>query len=218
MPSNPIEILFSDEHLLVANKPAGLLSVPAPRIGGRTLAQALALQGELVEPVHRLDRDVSGCVLCARTRESRGALEDLFRERRLTKIYWALAQGEPKPPAGEIKFPIAEERAFARVSAQGKPALTRYRTSWTSGRVSEMEIELVTGRYNQIRLHFAHAGWPLCGERKYARGSTDPLRAKRVALHAWKLAFEHPWTHATISVEAPLAADLVALRERAAQQ
>jgi 23S rRNA-/tRNA-specific pseudouridylate synthase len=80
-----------------------------------------------------------------------------------------------------------------------------------------MEVELVTGRYNQIRLHFAHAGWPLCGERKYARGSEDPLRAKRVALHAWKLSFVHPFSGERVDAEAPLPADLLALREKARQ-
>jgi 23S rRNA pseudouridine1911/1915/1917 synthase len=224
-----LPILFEDEHLLVVSKPSGLLSVGAPGPSGpkgkdgggggagRTIAQVLAEHGIAARPVHRLDRDVSGCVLCARDERTGALLEDLFRRRELEKSYWALAQGHPKPPAGELKYPILEMRAQARVSAAGKPSVTRYRTLRSFRAASEMEIELVTGRYNQIRLHFAHAGWPLAGERKYARGREDRLRAKRVALHARRLAFAHPHTGRRVEVEAPLPEDLEQLLRRAEQ-
>ena len=209
--SAPIPILFEDEHLLAVAKPAGLLSVPG---AGRDLLAVLAEQGRDALPVHRLDRDVSGIVLLARDPAAQTALQGLFRERAVEKTYWALAIGAPPRPSGEFKFPIDDNAAKARVSAIGKPALTRWRVLRRHARATEFEVDLVTGRKNQIRLHFAHSGLPLAGERKYARGKDDPYRFKRVALHAWRLGFRHPRTGAEIRLEAPLAADLVGLVER----
>jgi RluA family pseudouridine synthase len=208
-----IAILFQDEQLLVAHKPAGLLTVAGD---GPSLETRLAEQGIPAEAVHRLDRDVSGCVLCARTKEMRAKLEDLFRERALAKTYWALALGTLEPAVGAWKYPLLEERGQARVSARGLPSLTRYKTLARFPLATELEIDLVTGRYNQIRVHAAHAGHPLAGERKYARGKEDPLRAPRLALHAWRLAFRHPSDGAELRIEAPLPEELVRLRERAA--
>lgn len=117
----PIPILYEDDAVLVASKPAGLLSVRGKDVDERALPDVLAEQGRRVLPVHRLDRDVSGAVLFARTQAARDALEELFRARALKKTYWALAQGRVKPAQGTWGFPILEEGAFARVSAQGNP-------------------------------------------------------------------------------------------------
>ena len=116
----------------------------------------------------------------------------------------------------EFKDPILDEGHFARISARGKPSTTCWRTLARHARATEVEIELVTGRYNQIRLHFAHHGHPLVGERKYARGKDDPLGCKRVALHAWRIELEHPCGGAPLAVEAPLPVDLRELVARAA--
>ncbi len=213
-----LEILHRDEHLLVLSKPAGMLSTAAPREQGPNVPDALADAGLRAAPVHRLDRDVSGALMCAFDAPTREALEAQFRERALRKLYWALALMGPKKDSGEIKYPIAEERGLARVSAAGKSALTRYRVLARGLRANEVEVELVTGRYNQIRLHFAHSGWPLVGERKYSRGKEDPFRHPRVALHAWKLEFAHPHTGAKLAIEAPLPPELLALREQALQR
>jgi RluA family pseudouridine synthase len=214
-PKGELAILARTERWLVVDKPAGVSSVPG---GGseHDLVELLGVQGLRVEPVHRLDRDVSGAILFALDREAREGFEELFRERDLAKVYWALALGRVVPANGAWKFPLLEERGFARVSALGKKCETRYRTLGVHGPATELEIELVTGRLNQIRVHAAHSGHPLAGERKYARGSDDPLKAKRVALHSWRLGFRDPWTGEAILVEAPLPSDLVALRERAA--
>lgn len=216
--TKPIPILFEDEHLLVVSKPAGLLSVVTGGASGASLPEALEAEGRSVIPVHRLDREVSGCVLFARTEEARTALEDLFRVRGLRKIYWALAQGRVKPAEGAFHFPILEDGPMARVSAHGRKSETRYRTLLAWRTTSELEVDLITGRRNQIRLHFAHAGFPLVGERKYARGKDSPIRiqSRRVALHAWKLAFEHPLTKRPIALEDPLPEDLLEVRRRAA--
>ncbi len=212
----PIPILYEDDAVLVASKPAGLLSVRGKDVDERALPDVLAEQGRRVLPVHRLDRDVGGAVLFARTQAARDALEELFRARALKKTYWALAQGRVKPAQGTWGFPILEEGAFARVSAQGKPSTTRYRTLNAFATTTELEIDLVTGRKNQIRLHAAHAGFPLVGERKYARGKDSPVRfrSRRVALHAWRLAFTSPGTGREVQVEAPLLVDLVELLEQ----
>ena len=205
-------VLYEDEDLVVVNKPSGLLSVPTPGAGGRTLPELLAAEGHPgLLPVHRLDRDVSGLVVLAKHEAARAALENLFRGRAVKKLYWALVRGRLRPESGSFDDPILDEGARARVHASGKPATTRWRVLAHHRATSAVEIELVTGRYNQIRLHFAHHDQALVGERKYARGKDDPLRAKRVALHAWRLAFPHPLQGHRIEVEAPLPEDLCEL-------
>ena len=146
-----LAIVYSDDRLLVVNKPAGLLTVGGPK-DGASLETRLLDQGISASAVHRLDRDVSGCVLCARDSTTAAQLEDLFRERALKKTYWALAQGHVEPARGEWKFPLLEERGMARVSGQGRPSVTRYTTLVRHPLCCELEIDLVTGRYNQIRV------------------------------------------------------------------
>jgi RluA family pseudouridine synthase len=207
-----LEIRFEDDDLLIADKPAGLLSVETPGTEGMTLPRALAAAGRPgLLPVHRLDRDVSGLVVLAKHEAARAALENLFRGRAVKKLYWALVRGRMRPESGSFDEPIVDEGARARVHPAGKPATTRWRVLAHHRASSVVEIEPVSGRYNQIRLHFAHHDQALVGERKYARGKDDPLRAKRVALHAWKLAFPHPLRGHRIEAEAPLPADLVEL-------
>jgi len=205
-----IPVLHEDEHLIVVSKPSGLLSVP-------DLGRLLSRQGIDAQPVHRLDRDVSGALVCARDADTRARLEDLFRERAVSKTYWALVQGWLMPAQGAHHFPLVEERGRARVSARGKKALTRYRTLAVYPTTTEIEVDLVTGRYNQIRVHFAHAGTPLVGERKYARGKDAKIgfQSRRVALHAWRLELDHPVTGERLRVEAALPPDLAALCEKA---
>jgi RluA family pseudouridine synthase len=209
--------LFRDAHLLVVSKPAGMLSVPTPGAAGLSLPEALRSEGFEALPVHRLDREVSGAVILALDEETKEGLEHAFRERAISKTYWAIAQGRVRPDAGTHRFPILEHGSFARVSARGKPSETRYRTLERFRTTTALEIDLVTGRYNQIRLHFAHAGFPLVGERKYARGRDSPVRfrSRRVALHSWKVALSHPRTGERIEVEAPIPEDLLDLLARA---
>jgi RluA family pseudouridine synthase len=210
-----IPILFADDRLLLADKPAGLLSVGGPD-DAASLESRLKEQGLPARAVHRLDRDVSGVVLCALDKEMLALLEALFRERKLKKLYWALALGEVQPAQGQWKYPLVEERGMARVSALGKPSCSGFRTLVNHPVATELEIDLITGRYNQIRVHAAHAGFPLAGERKYARGKEDPLRAPRLALHAWRLEFQHPISAELLRIEAALPAELLLLRDAAA--
>ena len=212
-----VPILHRDDHLIVVSKPAGMLSVPTPGATGLALPGVLARSGIRAIPVHRLDREVSGAVLLALDEETRDRLEAIFRERSIGKTYWALAQGRVEPGRGTLRFPILEQGSFARVSARGNEATTLYRTLERLPTTTVLEIDLVTGRYNQIRLHFAHAGFPLVGERKYARGKDSPvrIRSRRVALHAWRLALVHPHTGERLEVEAPLPEDLRSVLARA---
>jgi 23S rRNA pseudouridine1911/1915/1917 synthase len=209
--SEDVVVLREDERLLVAAKPAGLLSVPSPNAEGRTLLDVFAARGATVLPVHRLDRDVSGAVLLAKDEPTRARLEVLFRERRVRKLYWALAQGRLRPPQGMFDAPIRDDGAFAAIARDGKPARTKYRTLRNLAGATEVEVDLLTGRYNQIRLHFAFAGHPLVGERKYARGKDATVKFSRPALHARTLAFPHPWTGEEWAVEAPLPPELARL-------
>jgi 23S rRNA pseudouridine1911/1915/1917 synthase len=212
MAEGRVAALYDDEDLVVVDKPAGLLSVPTPGASGRTLVEVLAAEGRPgLLPVHRLDRDVSGCVVLAKHEAARAALESLFRGRAVKKIYWALVRGRLRPESGAFEEPILDEGSRARIDPRGKPAVTRWRVLVHHRATSLVEIETVTGRYNQIRLHFAHHDQALVGERKYARGRDDPLRGKRVALHAWKLAFPHPLRGHRVEALAPLPEDLVAL-------
>jgi RluA family pseudouridine synthase len=210
-----VRVLYEDADLLVADKPAGLLSVPTPGARGRTLLDALSAQGYDLLPVHRLDRDVSGLVVLARNERARAKLEQLFRGRAVTKLYWALVRGRLAPERGAFDDPIRDAGSFATIDPRGKPTLTRWRLLARHAATTEVEIELVTGRYNQIRLHFAHHDHALVGERKYARGRDDPLGARRLALHAWKLALPHPGTGRRLALEAPLPEELRALRAAA---
>lgn len=210
-------LLHEDKFLVVANKPAGMLSVPTPNATGKTLLDVLRGLGLGPLAVHRLDRETSGVMLFARDVPTRVALEELFRLRKIEKTYWALVNGRLRAGSGRYDFPIFEKGGVARIASIGQPAETRWRVLATHLATTEVEVDLKTGRYNQIRLHFSHAGHPLVGERKYARGkeSALPLRSRRVALHAWRLAFAHPRSGKRLLVEAPLPADLEDLRSRA---
>ncbi len=214
MAARAVTLLHLDEHLLVADKPAGMLSVPAPKAEGRALLDVLRGEGLSPLPVHRLDRETSGAIVFARDAATRAALEAMFRARTVKKTYWALASGRLRGTRGVYTFRIAVSGGHAQISPRGQEAETRWQLLAAHPSCSEVEVDLRTGRTNQIRVHFAHAGHPLVGERKYARGKESPLalRSRRVALHAWRLAFRHPVTGEDLALEAPLPADLLRLR------
>lgn len=215
---SPIPILHRDPRVIVALKPPGLLTAPEKGGAARSLVEVLAEEGVVAQAVHRLDLDVSGAVVLALDDEARVALEALFRERAVTKTYWAMAQGRYQEARGVYRWPIADDGPDARVDeVRGKPAETRWTVIARHAVATEMEVDLVTGRRNQIRVHFAHGGHALIGDRKYGRGRDQKLRApsRRVALHAWRIAFESPFGGGRVAVEAPLPAELVELQRAA---
>jgi 23S rRNA pseudouridine1911/1915/1917 synthase len=152
-------------------------------------------------------------VLFAKDEPTREALVALFRDGKVEKVYLALVQGWPSPPSGVLDAPIRDLGASAVVARGGAPARTRYSTLRRAGPCALMKIKLETGRHNQIRLHFAHAGFPLVGERKYAIGRQARVRHGRVLLHASTLAFTPPHLHHVLRVTAPLPADFARVLE-----
>jgi tRNA pseudouridine65 synthase len=217
-----LEILFVDDHLIVVNKPSGLLVHRGwANDDDVALFRVRDMLGAHVYPVHRLDRGTSGALLFARSREAAATLTASFESRQVDKRYLALVRGEP-PASGTIDHPIprsAEESA----GAPRVPAVTHYKlvARSTVDRCSLVLALPETGRGHQVRRHLRHLGHPLVGDVNYGRGEINRrYRAEyglhRLALHALDLAFEHPVTRARIAVTASMPDDLGLALERLA--
>jgi 23S rRNA pseudouridine1911/1915/1917 synthase len=206
-PKPRLELLLEDGRVVAILKPAGLPSVESEGERGKTCVSELRVSHPTAQPVHRLDRDVSGVMLFALDGDALQSLEAQFRERTIEKRYLAIVSGRPRPPTGSIRKPIADHGKHARLRSAGAPAVTLYETKERLGPATLVEVELETGRYNQIRLHFAAIGCPLVGERKYARGKESAVKFRRPALHACRISFEHPGTYKRVEVVAPLPED-----------
>jgi 23S rRNA pseudouridine1911/1915/1917 synthase len=223
-----LPVLYEDEHVLVLDKPAGLLSVPTPgapagedSVLARARDYAARRSGSEARRVHRLDRDTSGALAFALTREARAALIRAFREHRIERLYLALVAPPPREDRGIVDLPLRDSwqggrRGVARPGEASKPALTRWRVRARYSGAALLEVLLGTGRQHQIRVHLAHAGMPVVGDRIYGGGKGP--RASRPMLHAASLRFAHPVSGAEVSVASALPADferaLSALRER----
>jgi 23S rRNA pseudouridine1911/1915/1917 synthase len=232
-----LTVLWEDPDVVVVDKPAGLAvhpgaGRPAGTLANRLMARypELAGVGGAGRPgiVHRLDLDTTGALVVARTPEAYGALSRAFSQRRVDKTYLAIVYGKPEPPRGTIEAPVgrhARNRKEMTVRSDGRPALTRYRLLGAAGGISLLELGLLTGRTHQIRVHMKDAGHPLVGDPVYgeARWKAFPRTRRRPletfprpALHAWKLAFDHPTRPGErVEVEAPLPEDLRRLWEEA---
>jgi len=224
----PLTILFEDAHLLVLDKPAGLVVHPAPGNPDRTLVNALLAHcgeslagiGGVRRPgiVHRLDKDTSGIMVVAKTELAHRALSRAFATRDLTRSYLALVRGVPHPREGAIETRIGRSKAnrkkMAVVARGGKAAVTRYRVLRSFGLAAALvECRLATGRTHQIRVHLTAKGHPLIGDPVYGRagGAALPPAARsfpRQALHANRLAFTHPATGETLSFSSDLPSDM----------
>lgn len=204
-------VLHRDETLLVVDKAAGVLTVGHPGSRERCLLDDLRRDGHPVAPVHRLDQQTSGVLLLALDPAHRAALEQAFRRHEVRKDYLALVEGVPPERRATIDLPIADEGKTARVDRAGRPAVTRYEVLEALGRASLVRARPESGRHNQIRVHFAHLGHPLLGDRKYGRRRVDGPKAPRVMLHAERLSLRHPATGRPLEVEAPLPEDFAAV-------
>jgi 23S rRNA pseudouridine1911/1915/1917 synthase len=195
----PLDILYSDNHLFVVNKPAG---VPVQR--DRSASESvLDLAREHIKAefdkrgnvflglVHRLDRPVSGVVVFARTSKAAARLSDQFRQRSVEKKYWALVEGQV-PPGGTLEDYIVRRgtSSFINTSGAGKNALLSYRALHVMEKLSFVEIELETGRHHQIRVQFASRGHPVLGDVRY--GAKIEFEGKALALHARSIVIRHP--------------------------
>jgi 23S rRNA pseudouridine1911/1915/1917 synthase len=193
-----IPIIFQDEWLLVVNKPAGLLTIPTDKNETSTLTGLLnkAPKDEAaarLHPCHRLDRETSGLIIYAKGKSSQQKMMALFHAKKVKKTYLAFVQGRMEKTSGEIKQHI-----------EGQPAITRYRVVEQRNNFAVIEIEPLTGRTNQIRIHFKLIGHPLIGEKKFAFRRDFKLRANRLCLHAQGVEFFHPVSGKLISLESGL--------------
>lgn len=218
----PVDIRYSDDHLLVISKPAGLVTHPARGHETGTLVNALlALGGTLsqqnsIRPgiVHRLDKDTSGLLLIAKDDATQEALIEAIRRREVERRYLALVRGVPPAATGTIEAPVGRhptKRRLMAVVAGGKPSVTHYSLLQAADDRALLDVTLGTGRTHQIRVHLAHLGHPVLGDRVYGGYSerTKALGLDRPFLHAWRLAFTHPVTNEPIQIEDPLPRDLL---------
>lgn len=215
-----LDIVYEDDHLLVVNKPAGLLLHPTEKSHEITLDHYIAghLQEQhlqtKVRHVHRLDQETSGAVLYAKHALASSLLDELLRHRKITRSYTAFVQGRVQQEQGKIDAPIGRDRhhpSRRRVTPQGDHAVTHYQVVERYPQATRLLCQLETGRTHQIRVHLSHVGHPLIGDSLYG-GSAKLL--SRQALHAEKLTLVHPFGEHTIQVEAPLPADLVELQAK----
>lgn len=200
-------ILHTDDDVLVVNKPPRMLTTPVKGQTALSLEEVLNEDGHGVLAVHRLDRDTTGVVVFARSKGAKARLEKLFRTQRVLKSYKALAQGWLTPEKGEVTFPIKDLGPSACISQSGKTARTIYSTRRHVGPCSLLDIDISTGRHNQIRLHFAHIGHPLVGERKYALGKWALIPHRRVLLHASRLEIPRGGDLENLVITSPLPDD-----------
>jgi len=200
-----IPILYEDEHLVVVDKPAGMLVVGAAGRRQQTVVDAVGRQlGARVFAVHRLDEDTTGVLVLARTAEARRALDGMFRSHAVVRVYLALVSRTPSPPAGTIESRLVEEQGVMRsVVGRGQRAVTHYETRERREGAALVECRLETGRRNQIRVHMAEIGCPIVGDRKYGWRRGRGASADRPLLHAWRLRLRQPITGAELRVEAP---------------
>jgi 23S rRNA pseudouridine1911/1915/1917 synthase len=213
-----LPVLYEDEHVLVVDKPAGLLSVPT----GPGLDEDTALarvqdyarhrrpRGWFAERVHRLDRDTSGALAFALSAEARAALIRTFRDHRIDRVYLAVVARAPRERSGVVDAPLREEwsggrRGVARPGEAARQALTLWTLRESLPGAALLEVRLETGRQHQIRVHLAHAGFPILGDLVYGLPPRpeETKVARRPLLHAFRLGFAHPITGERVVAECP---------------
>jgi 23S rRNA pseudouridine1911/1915/1917 synthase len=219
----PLRIAYEDEHLLVVDKPAGLVVHPAPGHASGTLVHGLlahdAAGGDEDRPgiVHRLDRDTSGLMVVARSEEAHRRLQSLVRRRELERHYLALVVGRPRSRTGRIEAPIGRDRRdpFRRSLDTDTPrdAVTHFELVELLPRHALLDVRLETGRTHQIRVHLAAIDLPVAGDRVYGR--PRELDLDRQFLHAGRLVFEHPFSGERVEAASPLPEELERALKRA---
>ena len=217
-----LRIAYEDEHLLVVDKPAGVVVHPAPGHEGGTLVHGLLAHGaeggeEADRPgiVHRLDRDTSGLLVVARSEEAYARLKELVAERGLERTYLALVRGRPRSRSGRIEAPIGRDRTdpFRHSLDTDTPreAITHFEVEHLYDTHALLRVLLETGRTHQIRVHLAAIDLPVVGDTVY--GVPEPGLGRQF-LHAAKLAFTHPFTGERVEAESPLPEDLAAFLDQ----
>jgi 23S rRNA pseudouridine1911/1915/1917 synthase len=231
-PEIPLRIVHEDADLLIVDKPAGLVVHPSPGHSGGTLVNALLARGGAAgfggiagvqRPgiVHRLDRDTSGLLMVARNDAAQQSLMAQLKARRVKKTYLALVHGEVAAAVGRIEAPIGRDprhRTKMAVVTDGRPSTTGYRVRERFSGWTLLELDLVTGRTHQIRVHLEAIGHPVAGDPVYGtgtsrRGPDVPGGLGRLFLHAWRLELTSPSSGALIRAEAPLPPELESVVE-----
>jgi 23S rRNA pseudouridine1911/1915/1917 synthase len=223
----PLKVIFQDRDIAVLDKAAGMVVHPSAGHADGTLVNALlhhikdlkGVGGELRPGiVHRLDKDTSGLLVIAKHDVALRALQAAFKSREVTKTYLALVLGQP-PEEGTFRtlhgrHPKERTRFTGRVT-EGKSAVTHYKVTQRFPMAALVEVGLETGRTHQIRMHFAEAGFPLISDALYgSKAAQRPDIIGRQALHAWKLAFDHPRTGKPVSFTAPPPKDFKAAEKK----
>jgi 23S rRNA pseudouridine1911/1915/1917 synthase len=211
-----LRIAYEDEHLVVVDKPAGLVVHPAPGHTTGTLVHGLLAHdvagGDVDRPgiVHRLDRDTSGLMVVARSEEAHRRLQGLVRRHELERHYLALVVGRPRSRRGRIEAPIGRDRRepmrHSLDTDTPRDAITHFEVVELFPHHTLLDVKLETGRTHQIRVHLAAIDLPVAGDSVYGR--PHELGLERQFLHAARLAFEHPFTGARVDVESQLPEDL----------
>ena len=212
-------IAYEDEHLMVVDKPAGLVVHPAPGHETGTLSQALAVVGaeggEAWRPgiVHRLDRDTSGLLVVAKSDRVHRALQIAIRDREVARVYSALVDGRPPSRSGTVDAPIGRDRrrrtAMSTSTDRPRTARTHFETVEDLPASTLLEVRLETGRTHQIRAHLSEIGHPVLGDQEYAgKTASRRLGLERQFLHSARLEFLHPVTGAPVATASELPQDL----------
>jgi 23S rRNA pseudouridine1911/1915/1917 synthase len=233
----PLDVVHEDAHVIVVNKPPGLVVHPGAGTRSGTLVNALLRHvrdlsgiGGVLRPgiVHRLDKGTSGLLVVAKDDATHHALAREFASRRVEKEYLALVLGTPRHPRGEVDAPIGRHPVHRKKMATGVPGGRAARTSWACEELFDgaalLRVRLHTGRTHQIRVHLASIGHPVVGDATYG-GTRAPSSRRaqarsalaslgRPALHAARLSFTHPASGQPVSFEAPLPPDLLSVIER----
>lgn len=216
----PLDILYEDEYIIAVNKPANMVVHPAPGHPKDTFVNALLfhcrhLEGtDSLRPgiVHRLDKDTSGVLLAAKTTQAHAKLVELFSERRIQKYYLAVCVGTPKEgliDAAIKRHPIKRKEMAVNIS-EGKEAKTICRLLGKNESLSLVELQLLTGRTHQIRVHLKHVGTPILGDSIYGSvNANKKFEPPRQLLHAERVEFTHPITGISLSISAPIPKDLI---------
>ena len=222
--SIPVRVVYEDDDLLIVDKPAGLVVHPAPGHPAGTLVNALLGRANGAEYggiagvqrpgiVHRLDRDTSGLLMVARNDRAQQALMGQLKARRIKKTYLALVHGSVAANAGRIEAPIGRDprhRTRMAVVADGRSAVTGYRVRERFAGWTLLELDLVTGRTHQIRVHLDAIGHPVAGDPVYGTGTSrkGPAGLGRLFLHSWRIELASPTDGHLIRAEAPLPVEL----------
>lgn len=222
----PLSIVYEDDHIIVINKPRGMVVHPAPGNKDHTLVNALlAHAGQLADVgdadrpgiVHRLDKETSGLIVAAKTAAAHRRLAAQLKERTMGRTYLAFVQGNPRADSGTIDAPIARHpvhRQRMAVVEGGRRAISHFRVAERYRQYALLEVDLETGRTHQIRVHLSHLGHPLVGDLRYGASKKKSPFNNGQALHAWRLTLVHPQTDEEMTFTAPLPDDLESLRRR----